>query len=278
MDIALAFDEDYVDHARVAVETVLEAHAGLCPVTVWLLTPVGVSRERGDELRAQAAGRGRIHVLETDDAFRGLPRADEELVSYISAGMYLRLLLPSLLPRSVSRYLYLDADTLCLGDLRPLWRLDLAGAPLAAVGDAFTLTCDGIPGADHRIDPRARYFNSGVLLVDPVRWRRLQISEQCFRYIDDNKGQLRFPDQDALNIAAHGNWLRLGREWNHMRGWRLEPGHSKYVPGERWPRVMHFAGPWKPWYRDFRPGLRRDRYTAVVQRLGLPVPAYDDMA
>jgi lipopolysaccharide biosynthesis glycosyltransferase len=281
MDVAFAFDDNYVEPARVAVEMLLDTHDARCPVTVWLLTSRSVYRAYGRELREQARGRGVIHVLQTDDGFRDLPGSSIASLAHLSPGMYLRLLLPSLVPETVRRLLYLDADTMCVDSLRPLWDIDLAGKPFGATGDPFTPTCAGIPGADDRIDPNAPYFNSGALLIDTARWRELAITEKSFRYIAANRGRMRYGDQDALNVVAHGNWLRIGREWNHMRSWWFEPKyeqHRAWALREPPPRMLHIAGPRKPWHVDFPTGFRRDWYEATARRLGLAVPSYEVLA
>jgi UDP-D-galactose:(glucosyl)LPS alpha-1,3-D-galactosyltransferase len=122
------------------------------------------------------------------------------------------------------------------------------------------------------LDLDAAYFNSGVLLVNAPRWRQLRMSEACFEYLSLCSGRLRFPDQDALNVAAYGRWLRLGREWNHMKSWRLEPD-SEFLDREPAGRIVHFAGPWKPWKPEsdggLRAGARRARYDALARQARL---------
>jgi lipopolysaccharide biosynthesis glycosyltransferase len=264
LDIALAFDEDYADPARVTVESILCAHERSADLNLWLLTPPEVAHTHGPAFQRQVAGRARVHLLEASDSFRRLPRSACHDLGYISNGMYLRLFLPAVVPASVRRLLYLDVDTMCLGDLRPLWDVDLGGHPLAAVVDGSTKTCDAIPGANGRRDPDAPYFNSGVLLIDTARWRELRVSERCFDYVWRHREQLRFPDQDALNLVIGGQWLRLGTQWNFMRSWRAEFGHA----GIDWAakgRIVHFSGINKPW--DDMVHTRTDRYAVLARRV-----------
>ncbi len=265
MDIAFAFDEAYAEHVQVAVESVLDCHPGSPGLTFWLLTTEAVAKEREPALRRQLAGRGRLRLLTTGDEFRALPVVGEEWLSYVSAGMYLRLLLPGLVGPDVARLLYLDVDVQVSGDLTPLWQLGLGDAPLAAVRDAFTATFathGGVPGAGPEHDPDAPYFNSGVLLMNLPVWRRDRISAKCLTYLAAYADRLRFPDQDALNLVAYGRWLRLPHRWNNMRSFLLE--QTPDTPHDT--RVMHFAGPRKPWTEGFRPGFRHERYQALAAR------------
>jgi lipopolysaccharide biosynthesis glycosyltransferase len=270
--IALAFDVHYAEYAQVTVESVLDVHPRPDRLTFWLLTTPDVVRERGAVLRRQVAGRAGMHLLKAGHEVHALPRSERPELAHLTAAMYLRLFLPSMLSPAVERFLYLDADTMCVGDLSPLWDLPMSGAPVAAVRDGFAKTLsdfDGPPPGADGLDPGAPYFNSGVLLVDVARWRAMRISEQCFDYLARHRGRLRFPDQDALNIAAYGNWLRLGREWNHMKSWRLEPDSERFG-SEPEARIIHFTGPWKPWKPvpegGVRAGMRRSRYELLAQR------------
>ena len=76
-----------------------------------------------------------------------------------------RLLVDRLLPESVSRVLYLDADTLVIGSLRELWETDLEGCPLGMVAEP---TANHARKKDLGLENMS-YFNSGVLLIDLAR-------------------------------------------------------------------------------------------------------------
>jgi UDP-D-galactose:(glucosyl)LPS alpha-1,3-D-galactosyltransferase len=195
---------------------------------------------------------------------RPLGRRDRQ----ISAGTYLRLQLPDLLPPEVERVLYLDCDVLCAGDLSPLWEVPLGEAPVAAVRDAFTRTIDdrgGVPGAGPDFDAKAAYFNSGVLLIHAPVWRERSVTEQCLKYLWQQRGQLRLADQDALNLATYGQWIRLERKWNNMMRWLNEPTLQEQLIDDV--RMIHFAGPKKAWKPDFPPGVLRDRYLDLTSRV-----------
>lgn len=272
MDIAFAFDELYADHAQVAIESILDSQPPGTRATFWLLTTGAVAEERGEHLRRQLDGRAGLHLLSTGDEYRGLPVAQPEQFAYISTGMYLRLLLPDLLPPGTRRLLYLDCDVLVAGDLGPLWRTPLAGAPLAAVRDVYVKTFadfGGLPGADPA-DDAAPYFNSGVMLINLPEWREARITERCLAYLAEHAGVLRLPDQDALNLATVGRWVRVEHRWNHMRSWLLEPAviaSGAAGPSDGRTRIMHFAGQYKPWTEGFLPGFRLDRFRSLADRV-----------
>ena len=122
--------------------------------------------------------------------------------------VFARLLIDEFLDASVQRVIYLDADVLVHRDVSPLFTLDLAGAPIAAVRDLHKRTPDG--------DPSRPYFNSGVLAIDIAAWRAAMVRTQALRYIE-SRNSLPMGDQDALN-AVISEWHPLEYRWNLQLG------------------------------------------------------------
>lgn len=150
-----------------------------------------------------------------------------------------RLHLPALLPQGFERVLYLDADILVTGDLGELLRADMAGRPLAVVEVIKTGNHDELARRKRRLGMAedSAYFNSGVLLID---WPR-ELAEGGFaRAYEMLRAGGEFPalDQDALNAVFDGRWQPLDHVWN-MRG-----DYAWLLPEAR---IIHFAGPGKPW-------------------------------
>jgi lipopolysaccharide biosynthesis glycosyltransferase len=268
MDIAFAFDEDYAGPAQVAIESILDCHPHRDDLTFWLLTTAQVAADRADSLRRQADGRAGVELLRVDDGFRSLPASRRDACRYISTGMYLRLFLPDLLPPRVQRLLYLDADTLVNGDLGPLWELPLGDAPLAAARDGLARSMGfegGIPGAGAHVRGSAPYFNSGVMLMNLPVWRRQEVTDRCLSYLSEYRDQLRFPDQDALNLVCYEQWVRLKPTWNDMVLWWLKADEHASV--RQTVRITHFLGPNKPWHPSFPFTGYRERYLELAGRV-----------
>ena len=96
----------------------------------------GMSEEMARKLEALEAELGKewacrfcVHVCEDSD-FWGLPKLNGNYLTY------LRLKLARYLPQEVERCLYMDADMLCMGDLREIFGMDMEGKICAAVRDA----------------------------------------------------------------------------------------------------------------------------------------------
>ena len=64
----------------------------------------------------------------------GLPTAKYWSVE-TSVATYARLLIPDLLPKTIERTLYLDADCIVVSDLTALWQMDMGQAAIAGIAD-----------------------------------------------------------------------------------------------------------------------------------------------
>ena len=115
--------------------------------------------------------------------------------------MYYRLLAPFLLPAFLDRILYLDPDMLVLNSVRPLWEMALKDNTFAAASHSIIFEIV------HKVN-RARlgttgsendYFNTGVLLMDLSKARKLISTDDVFSYVRKKAEQLLLPDQDVFN-------------------------------------------------------------------------------
>jgi lipopolysaccharide biosynthesis glycosyltransferase len=195
-----------------------------------------------------------------------------------SGAMLGRLSLDKLLPAYYEKILYIDADVwIGKREISELFAIDLKDFAVAAVRDMAEIV------RPRRIDvaalkrvlglaPDVPYFNSGVLLLNRVKFAEQCIGERALAYITDG----RYPyDQDALNAVLEGDWLELSPLWN----WTFN--RWPWLTAEFAPGIIHFIGGSKPWsdykaryipfYREeMRRYLSTIGYPAFVQ----PVPVY----
>lgn len=176
----------------------------------------------------------------------------------ISREAYFRIMAPELLPASVARVIYLDADTVVVDDLTPLGAVGLGGAPLAAVRSGWCpwVSAPGGVTAWKRLgfDADAPYFNSGVLVMDCEAWRSDGLAQTVIEFIGSAGAGLEMMDQEALNAVFAGRWVELEPRWNQQPYvfddlsmanliWFDEELDAARVD----PALIHFLGPRKPW-------------------------------
>lgn len=233
----MACDESYAMPLATTLRSVSDSTGGTLPWDVIILTS-GFSDALKQKVRASIGfGTSQVLWLPADlSRFEGF-----ETMPYLSKMTYARLLIPRVVGEEVDRVLYLDADTLVLKDLEPLWNADLGNAVVGAVRDIDSTVHRqrlGLPGGDE-----AGYFNAGVLLVNLARWRAERISEKAIEFLQEHPDSP-LSDQDALNVACAGLWRELDGRWNRMLHPSQGYGAMEVVD---LPSIIHFGGRHKPW-------------------------------
>lgn len=166
--------------------------------------------------------------------------------------MYYRLLAPLLLPENIDRILYLDPDMLIINSVRPLWETELGDSTFAAA--SHTDVFDIVNSVNRvRLGKEHDYFNSGVLLMDLTKARKLVQAEEIFACVRKHAEELLLPDQDVFNFLYGHDTLPLADEiWNYDARYFTEYKlRSNGVCTIDWLMkntvVLHFCGKKKPW-------------------------------
>jgi lipopolysaccharide biosynthesis glycosyltransferase len=209
------------------------------PTAEFYLLDCGIERETLADLSGFASARGiRLTVIKIDLTVFG----DMPTTEHWSAAVYARLLIPDLLPRSVERALYLDADCIVVNDLTALWRFDLGEAAIAGVHDAAGASLERKDRKVMEFDDRD-YVNSGVMLMNLSIWRRDKLATAVISFA--TKRNPGFIDQTSINVVCAGKIALLAEQWNFQL-------HNLLV-SEQWlePCIIHYTSEKKPWlYKD----------------------------
>jgi len=245
--VACAAQGPYVPHSAAMMHSVL-THAGAARIH-YLHSP-GLPVATAARLRHMVEARGgtiAFHRIDRE-AVAGFPSRHR-----FTPAMWYRLFLPELLPK-VERVLYLDCDTVVTDHLDQLWSTDLGEHWLAAVTNVFEPWSGHRPAELGLPGPEA-YFNSGVLLLNLEAIRRDGRGE-AVRELARSRGDLLWPDQDALNLVLGERRLPLHPRWNCMNSVLAFPsaldvfGAEAVEEARRRPGIRHFEGPDanKPWH------------------------------
>lgn len=198
--------------------------------------------------------------------------ATAEKFQHVASSSLARLVTGRHIPETYKRVLYLDGDTLCVGDFSDLaareippgavmavpdpsnfWRRD--GGAFSAAEDAY-LNSLGIGRDD-------TYYNAGFFYADRAAWAAF--GEQALAYFAANMSVCKCHDESAFNVVARGRIQPLSARWNFMqpmRAWDLDD--------EIKPRLYHFSGREKPWRAIVRPWEAfAARYKAFREEPGL---------
>jgi lipopolysaccharide biosynthesis glycosyltransferase len=267
LDVSCAVRGAYVRHSAAMLHSLFAAGGGH-EVRVHYLHGPGLraaSRRRLEQVAERGGGAIRFWEI-ADEQVAGLP-----VSGYFTAAMWYRILLPELLG-DVERVLYLDVDTLALDSIAPLWDIDLRDAALGAVTNVFEDWSIGRPRELGLAGPEV-YFNSGVLLLNLADLRATGGMQRVREVAAQGGERLRWPDQDALNLALGERRVPLHPRWNAMNSVlaferAIEVfGAEAVAEARRAPAIRHFEGPGanKPWERGSRVA-HRERYRAHLRQ------------
>jgi len=160
-----------------------------------------------------------------------------------SSSVLARLFLDQIIPLDIKRLLYLDADTLAVSNLDALRRIGFMGKPVAAVDDFIMAFPRKLKRRREKIGlgPDSAYFNSGVLLFDWPESLNADVFCSARNKLENCSENYHATDQDALNAALDGRWLRMSPRWNAQTGFLREISI---------PVIVHFTGRRKPWQKQ----------------------------
>ena len=186
------------------------------------------------------------------------------------------LLLPDLLPPSLDRVIFLDADVLVLDDLAQLWATSLGDRAMAAAQDMAIPLCGSPRGVKEArecgIPENAIYFNCGVMLIHLNAWREREVKRRALGYLQRVGPRADFLHQEALNAVLWNDCAHLDPRWNllgSLAGRSFAKGDQSACQN---PGIVHFAGRFKPW-RSPTGGPFYERYRHFLSQATQFVPA-----
>lgn len=114
--------------------------------------------------------------------------------------------------------LYIDSDTLVLGNLSALFLKGTGRFPLAMALDSLAVRHKRYVG----LSAEEPYFNGGVMLFNIPLWERLGCTERIIEQARNGRAHYMSPDQDLINVALRGHIGTLSA------GYNFQPIHFRY--------------------------------------------------
>jgi lipopolysaccharide biosynthesis glycosyltransferase len=160
---------------------------------------------------------------------------------------FYRFFIPLLFPL-YEKAVYIDSDTILLGDVGELFDMELGeNAVMAMVDPKVDVIKEFREYVEKALDvPHTEYVNDGVMLMDLKKMRKMKYLSTMVEMIQKYDADLVAPDQDYLNVILKGKIGHFGSEWNaeptaefdknvklvHFNLFN-KPWHYKNVPGEK---------------------------------------------
>lgn len=181
-------------------------------------------------------------------------------IKHINRSMYIRLSVPRLLPDYVEKFIYLDADILCFGDISPILNINIDSVVCAVTPDS--LDANNMLQNKERLNLASqKYFNSGFLYINTQNWKKFDTENKADQILlSPQNFNLLYPDQDALNIVLQDQVTYIDVKWNYLFTWMNDQEKENFFDNkECLPRFIHFTGARKIWYQEHK-GLAQNLY------------------
>lgn len=241
MNVLFAINESFSQHCAVCIQSIKSNN----PSVKINIVVVAMDLTNNSIVSIESMESENVRI--TTKNFDAEELDDFPQLSFYSKDIYLRLWVARYFPEE-DKVLYLDADTIVVGSLLPLWGVDIGDNVLAAVN---------IPHFDQHekrgLPLGSDYFNSGVILFNMDLWRKEDRILQIRNYLIENSERMYCPDQDALNAIFISQKKSLDFKFNAITPFFKKGALQGYISESEVERVrdevtvVHFNGLARPW-------------------------------
>lgn len=182
--------------------------------------------------------------------------------------IYFRLFATKYLPKNLSRILYLDVDTIVINSLNELYNMDFE--------NNLFIGASHIKEKLHKINvtrfgvkENYVYVNTGVLMMNLEKLRKISVEDEVLTFIKKNKNKLMLPDQDII-FALYGNKIKTVDSLIYNLGDREIKIHNLYNEKKidlNWVKenavIIHYYGRNKPWNKTYT-GILNYFYNEII--------------
>lgn len=249
MNLIIAINEKYIEPAKTMLFSLASNQKE--EIKVFLLQS-SVSEEKIEELQSFVREKchGELIPVKIDRTiFANVP-----ISKWWTEETYYRLIAFKLLPQTVTRALWLDADIVVNGDITELYTQSFEGK--------YAVVCAEDTMKNHQrlgLSEEHRYFNAGVILLNLEAIRRSFSVQSVFDCIETHRNHLDALDQDILNLLFENQVKYVDAQIynNETFGFNVL-SKEKMTELRNMAKIIHFTGSMKPW--NYRGANWADRY------------------
>lgn len=235
MNIALACNEKWYPYLVVNLYSLLKCTKNIKKIYLILETnDINDVPKLGDVIKKYPVD---IELINFNNVFDDLvEKGNINRDTIYSNFCFARLALPYLVKED--KILYIDSDAIVLKDISNVWRFNIDDYYVAGCKDYGVLRDDTY----ERLNITGKYINSGFIILNLKKIREDKIHDLWFEVINNN--ELKYPDQDALNLICQHNELYIPSMYNYAFN------VTKEIMIYDLMKVIHYAGPKIQWVAD----------------------------
>lgn len=236
--IYFASDKNYLPYLTVAIKSLIDNAKSNNEYRIYILTD-DLTDIDIVEIKSFEKENTIVEIVDVTEKIESI-RSKVALRDYYSVSIYYRLFIPSMFPQ-YDKGIYLDSDIVLNHDIADMFNVDIGMNYLGAVLDETVYTNkDFIYYIREALDvTEKQYFNSGVLIMNLAKFRKNNIEDDFYRWVNDYEFGAVAPDQDYLNVTCKNSVKYLELGWNKMP-------MCESLPDEKL-HLIHYNMFMKPW-------------------------------
>ena len=240
--IFYACDDAFVKYTVVSLSSMIENASKNYSYKIHILH-TSISDEMKKRLLALQNDNFEIEFCNVGEYLESMTK-DLPIRHYYSKTTYYRFFISEAF--DYSKAIYIDSDTIVLGDISELYNTDIGDSYLGACHeqamvqvDVYGTYCEEVVGVS-----RNNFFNAGVMLINCDMFREKQVLKSFLHYL----GEYNFvvtQDEDYLNLICKDHVYWLDQKWNTELTDGIEYGYDY-----RNAYILHYIMVNKPWHYD----------------------------
>ncbi len=242
--IFYACDKNFVKYTFVSIKSLIENSNKQHNYKIYILNS-NISEDTKSKAKEFVCQNVSIEFINVEKQVehigKNLPIRD-----YYSKTTYFRFLIAELFPE-YDKAIYIDSDTIVLGDVSKLYNYDLKDNYVGACNEQVMIQTDVFGEYVEKVlgISRNNYFNAGILLLNLRLFREENILKKFIEMLDKYTFAVT-QDQDYLNVLCKGKVLFLEQGWN-------TEVYGDIPVDEKDIKIIHYIMVSKPWhYSDCR--------------------------
>ncbi len=242
--IFYACDDNFVKYTVVSLQSMKE-HASHDRKYCVHVLHTNISKEMQDVMYAMQDERFSVCFDDVTDYLKSI--SDKlPLRDYYSKTTYFRFFIAEMFPE-YDKAIYIDSDTVVLGDIADLYAYDLRDSYVGAARDQVMVQTDvygtyaeKVVGVD-----RNAFFNAGLLVINCAQFRAKRVLDQFIELLHVYNFVVT-QDEDYLNLICKDHVFWLPQAWNTQVFGEIPCEEERIC-------VLHYIMVSKPWhYKDCR--------------------------
>ena len=263
-NIVYAFDENYNQQAYVSICSFMENVSEECHV--FIVHRDGASFNKYELKLVKMFSNLRLTVKTFTNEGYYFPNLDS---AHVSEATYYRLFFDKYIPQEIHKFLYIDADVICMND--PSMTINNVfsamtenGNEIAAREEAPSNTND--LARRKAIGVNSKYFNAGVLFINYEVLQQKNTFPILRKRIKEIESEIIFWDQDVLNSYYDGNFLNIDSTLNFNPNNLSDKSSHNDISDILF---LHYQGSNKPWNIDGIFSSYSSQYHNIYRKYGL---------